>query len=155
MTSRSPAFLLTVLAVLALSACSSGTDEASSEPGGMIEMAISETCTQPSDSQCVSVNDENVLLPSAFEQAGVKDSSVAENGQNAVDVTFDEDGTDVFHELTETTAEAGDSARLVIRIGGELQAAVVVMEALKGDHVQIALSPDDSAQEIVALIQGG
>ena len=157
MTSRTPRLSVVILAVLALSACSAaaGADEASSGTGGTIELAISETCAEGSDSQCVSVNGENVLLPSAFEQAGVEESSVTGGGQNAVDVTFNADGAEVLHALTEKAARAGDSARLVISIGGELQAAVVVMEALEGDQVQIALSPDDNVQEIVDLIQGG
>lgn len=121
----------------------------------MIEMAVSETCIEGSDAECVSINGANVLLPSAFEQAGVRDSSIADSGQNAIDVRFDEDGAKVFHSLTEQAAEAGDSARLVFRIGGELQAAVAVMEALESDQVQIGLPPDDSAQEMVALIQEG
>lgn len=157
MASRTPRVFLAVLAVLALSACSATAlpDEAPSDTAGMIEMAVSETCTEGSDSQCVSVNGQHVLLPSAFEQANVKDSSVAENGKNAVEVTFDEDGAEVLHTLTETAAEAGESARLVMKIGGELRAAAAVMEALEGGQVQIHLSPDDSAQELVDLIQGG
>lgn len=156
MSSRTPRITLVLLAVFALSACSATTDSgASSTPGGMIEMAVTETCTEAADSECVSVSGANVLLPSAFEQAGVKDSSIADNGQNAIDVTFNEDGAKVFHSLTEQAAGAGDSARLVIRIGGELRAAVAVVEALEGDQVEIGLSPDDSAQEIVDLIQGG
>ncbi|TFD72910.1 hypothetical protein [Cryobacterium gelidum] len=155
MTSRTPRLSVVILAALALSACSATADEVSSGTGGTIELAISETCAEGSDSQCVSVNGENVLLPSAFERAGVEESSVAGDGQNAVDVTFNADGAEILHALTEKAARAGDSARLVISIGGELQAAVVVMEALEGDQVQIALSPDDNVQEIVDLIQGG
>lgn len=156
MSSRTPRITLVVLALFALSACSATTDsEASPATGGIIEMAVSETCTEGADSECVSVNGANVLLPSAFEQAGVKDSSISDNGQNAIDVTFNKDGTKVFHSLTEQAAGAGDSARLVIKIGGELQAAVTVMDALEGDQVQIGLSSDDDAQEIVDLIQGG
>lgn len=155
MISRTPRFALVALALLTLSACSAAAgDDASSGTGGTIELAVSETCTEGSDPQCVSVNGQSVLLPSAFEQAGVEESAVAVNGQNAVDVTFNEDGAAVFHALTEQAAGAGNAARLVIRIGGELQAAVQVMEALEGDQVQIAVSPDDSAQEIVDLIQG-
>ncbi|WP_133159804.1 hypothetical protein [Cryobacterium sp. TMN-39-2] len=70
-------------------------------------------------------------------------------------MTFDKDGAEVFHALTEKAVGAGDSARLVIKIGGELQAAVLVMEALKGDHAQIGLSPDVIAKEIVDLIRAG
>ena len=156
MTARISRLTVAAIVLCALSACSSagGADEAPSGTGGTIDMAVSDTCTAGSDSKCVFVNGASVLLPSAFQEAGVKDSSVAENGQSAVDVTFNEDGAKIFQALTKQAAGAGDSARLLIRIGDELQAAVHVMEAMKGDQVQIGLSPDESAQDIVDLIQG-
>ncbi|TFC52846.1 MULTISPECIES: hypothetical protein [unclassified Cryobacterium] len=100
------------------------------------------------------VNGDSVLLPSTFQEAGVKNSSVAENGQSAVDVTFNDDGAKVWQELTEEAVGAGDSARLLIKIGDKLQAAVRVMDVSTGDQVQIALAPDESAQDLVDLIQG-
>ena len=119
-------------------------------------MAVSETCADGADPQCVQVNGENVVLPSALERAGVKDATIAEGeGQNAVDVTFTEDGAIVFNALTVKAVQAGDSARLIIKIGGEIQAAAVVMEALEDDHVQISIAPDDNAQRIVDLIHKG
>jgi len=153
MNLRTPILTSAVLAVLALSACSAvGADEASSDTGGSIEMAISEVCTEASEAGCVLVNGTSVLLPSAFEQAGVTSARVADGGQNAVEVTFDQGGAEILHSLTEKAAGAGETARLVIRIGGELQAAVVVMEALEGDQAQIGLAPDESAQDLVDLI---
>jgi len=144
-----------VLAVLMLSACSAAdADDASPDTGGTIEMAVSEVCTEASDADCVLVNGTSVLLPSAFEQAGVTNARVADGGQNAVEVTFDHSGAEILHTLTADAAEAGEAARLVIRIGGKLQAAVVVMEALEGDQAQIGLAPDENAQDIVDLIQG-
>jgi len=154
---RATSFAL-VLAVLALSACSTAPsiDATSSVRGGAIELAVSQTCAAGSDLQCVSVNGEKIVLPAAFERAGVEDATVAEGeGQHAVDVTFSDDGAVVFHTLTGNAAGAGNSARLVIKIGGEIQGAVVVMQALEGDQVQIALSPDDNAQGIVDLIRRG
>jgi hypothetical protein len=144
-----------VFAVLVLGACTTpaGADETPTRAGGTIEMAISETCSSGSDPLCVTVNGESVLLPSAFEEAGVQDSGVAEDGQNMVDVTFTADGATVLHTLTETAVAAGQSSRLVIKIGDELQAAVVVMEALTGNQVELALSPETNAEDIVALIQ--
>jgi len=158
MTSRTVRLYSVVLAVLALSACSAapGVDATSSVRGGAIELAVSQTCAEGSDPQCVSVKGENVVLPAAFERAGVEDATVAEGeGQHAVDVTFGDDGAVVFHTLTGRAAGAGSSARLVIRIGGEIQGAVVVMQALEGDQIQIALSPDDNAPGIVDLIRRG
>ena len=158
MTSRTPGLSLAALAVLVLSACSvvGGADDSPPVTGGTIELAVSETCTDVSDPQCVSVDGEHVVLPPAFERAGVEDAAVAEGeGRNAVDVTFSEDGEAVFHALTKKAARAGGSARLVIKIGGEMRAAVAVMQALEGDHLQIVLAPDDSAREVVDLIHGG
>ncbi|MCY7289361.1 MAG: hypothetical protein LH624_14220, partial [Cryobacterium sp.] len=76
-------------------------------------------------------------------------------GQNAVDVTFTDEGAAVFAALTEEAAQAGGDARLVLKIGDEVRAAVTVVEPLGGDSVMIALSPDDSAQEVVDLISNG
>jgi len=100
------------------------------------------------------VNGENVVLPSAFERAGVEDATIAE-GQNAVDVTFDKAGAVVFQTLADKAVQGGDSMRLMIKIGGQIQAAVVVMEVSEGDQVQISASPDKSAQELVDLIHKG
>lgn len=158
MTSRTPRLPLVVLIVLALSACSAavGTTKTSPVTGGTIELAVSETCAEGADPQCVAVNGENVVLPSAFERASVENATVAEaKGQNAVDVTFNKDGAAVFHALTEKAARGGNSARLVMKAGNRLLAAVAVMHALEGDHVQINLSPDVSAQEVADLIHGG
>ena len=158
MASRTPRLSLVVLIVLAPSGCSAGVgaSDTASATGGAIELAVSETCADGADPQCVQVNGENVVLPSALERAGVKDATIAEGeGQNAVDVTFTEDGAIVFNALTVKAVQAGDSARLIIKIGGEIQAAAVVMEALEDDHVQISIAPDDNAQRIVDLIHKG
>jgi len=156
MTSRTPRLSLVVLVVLALSGCSSavGADDGASATGGTIELAVSETCVKSADPQCVVVNGENVVLPSAFERAGVEDATIAE-GQNAVDVTFDKAGAVVFQTLADKAVQGGDSMRLMIKIGGQIQAAVVVMEVSEGDQVQISASPDKSAQELVDLIHKG
>jgi hypothetical protein len=147
-----------VLVVLALSACSStpGIVATPTNAGGAIELAVSQTCATSSGPQCVAVNGENVVLPAVFERAGVGNAAVAEGeGRNAVDVTFNQEGAVVFRALTEKAAGAGSTARLVMRIGGELKAAVVVMQAMENDQVQIGLSPDDNAQGVVDLIRRG
>lgn len=157
MTSRPPLLAVIALTVVALSGCSApvGAAETPTDGGGAIELAAAETCTAGSDPECVLINGESVLLPSTFERAGVEDAVAAGDGQNAVDVTFDDDGALVLQTVTEQVADAGDTARLVIRINGEVVAAVVVIEALTDDQVQIALSPDDSAQDVVDGIRAG
>lgn len=155
MSSRARWFCVAVPVLLVLSGCSAAGNAgtASSTSGGAIELAVSETCAEASNPQCVSVNGENVVLPSAFESAGVANAAVAE-GQHAVGVTFDHGGAAVFHTLTKQTAQAGASARLLIKIGDEIQAAVSVPQAMETDQVQIMISPDASAQKVVRKIQG-
>jgi hypothetical protein len=155
MTSRSRALCLLVPVVLALSACSTlgGTGETLSPGEGAIDFALSETCAGKAGLDCVSVNGESVVRPSTFERAGVEAAAIAEGkGQNAVDVTFTEDGAAVLHTLT--AQAAGSTMRLVMKAGDEMMAAVVVAEALDGKQLQIILAPDDNAQEVIRLIQG-
>ncbi|MHB1329975.1 MAG: hypothetical protein ACYC2K_17385 [Gemmatimonadales bacterium] len=157
MTFRASRFSLIAIVILVLSACSdlNGADDGSLATEGVIELAVSETCTEVSP-QCLSVNGGNVLLPSAFERASVVGAALAAGeGQNAVDITFSEDGEAVLHALTEKAARAGEAARLVLKIGGEIRAAVRVMQVLEDDHIQIILSSDDSAQKLVDLIHQG
>jgi hypothetical protein len=161
MTSRSSTLALSALIGsaligLALGGCSAAEDADRPAPdtGGTIELAVSETCADAADPQCVLVDGQSVALPTGFEKAGVLAATVADgDGQNAVAVTFDDDGATVLHALTETVADGGAGARLLIRITGEIEAAVVVMEALEGDEVQISLSPDESAQDLVDRIR--
>lgn len=116
-------------------------------------MAISETCAEGSDPQCISVGEQYVLRPSAFERAAVDDAAVADgNQQNAVEVTFSAEGATVLNMLTKKAAAAGEQARLVLKIGDSIRAAVIVPEALEGNQITILLSPDDSAQDVVSLL---
>jgi hypothetical protein len=158
MTARTRRISLAVLALLALSGCSAGVgaDETPAATGGAIELAVSETCTEGADPKCVSVKGEHVVLPSAFERAAVEDATAAEGqGPNTVDVTFTKEGSMVLRTLTEKAARAGDSTRLVMKIGGEIQAVVTVMQAVDDGRVQIDLSPHKSAQEALDLIHAG
>lgn len=158
MTARTRKISVAVLAVLALSACSTGVGASEAPPdiGGAIELAVAEVCAKGSDPKCVSVKGENVVLPSAFERAGVEEATAAEDqGPNAVDVTFTKEGAAVLHTLTEKASRAKNSTRLVMKIGGEIQSVVTVMEAVKEDRVQIDFSSDLSAQEAIDLIRAG
>jgi len=149
MASRISAVPLVALVLLALSACSGGGD------GGAIDMAVSEMCTDGADSECVSVNGESIVAPSGYEPASVERAAVAESeGTNAVDVTFDAEGAEVFHALAAEAAQAGDTARLVMKFGEKKLVALTVKDAIDRDQMQIALSPDESAQELLDLIHG-
>lgn len=156
MTSRTGRLYLLVPVLLALSACSAAGGAEATSPGarGAIELALSESCAEGSDSPCVVVNGHNILLPSTFERAGVEAAAVAEGEQqSAVDVTFTDDGAAVLRALTKQAA--GTTARLVLKAGDEILAAVMVMEALDGEQLHIIISPDDDAQKIVELIREG
>lgn len=158
MISRTRKISLAALALLALSACSTGVgaNEKPSTTGGSIELAVSETCAEGSSPKCVSVKGENVVLPSTFERAAVEKATAAEGqGLNAVDVMFTKEGATVLHALTEKAAQSEGSARLVMKIGGEIQSVVTVIEAIKEDHVQIDFSPNKSAQDAIDLIHAG
>lgn len=158
MHSRTTRLSLVMLALLVVSACSAGVvaDERTSVTGGAIELAVSAACTEGADPKCILVKGENIVLPSAFERAGVEMATAAEGqGPNTVDVTFTKEGSTVLHTLTEEAAGAKDSARMVVKIGGEIQAVVTVMEAVDEGRVQISFSPDVSAQEALGLIQAG
>jgi hypothetical protein len=159
MSFRAIRLSLVVVAVLASSACSAerGTDDgSSSSTAGAIELAVSETCGDETDPQCVSVNGQSVVSPSTFERAGVEEVAVIEpGGPNGVEVTFDAEGTKVFHELTAEAVEAGDTARLVLKAGDEILSAVQVTQVMDGDRVQIGLGPDESARDLVDLIRAG
>ena len=119
-------------------------------------MAVAKVCVEGTDPKCVSAMDESIMLPSAFERAGVDNATVAEGqGPNTVDVTFTEDGATALHTVTEEAARDGDSVRLVIKIGGEIQAVVSVMQAIVDGRTQISFTPDVSAQEGIDLIRAG
>lgn len=155
MTFRTRRLALVVLVSMGLCGCSAATDTDQSQTpdGGLIELAVSETCAEGSDPQCTAVGGEWVILPTTFEKAAVDDAAVSDTAQrNAVDVTFSAEGASVLNSLTDQAARAGAEARLVFKVGDELLAAVAVMEALDGDQVTIALAPDDDPQQIVDLI---
>lgn len=158
MNSLTPRLALAALSMLALSACTAnaGGNQSPSATGGAVEVAVSETCAAGSDPKCVLVKGENVVLPSTFERVGVKNASAAEDqGPNTVDVTFTKDGTKIFHALTEKAAQARNTERLLLKIGGEVQAVVTVMQAIDNGRVQIDFSPDHSSQEAIDLILAG
>lgn len=158
MTTRTRMIGLAVLTMLTLSACSTdtGADATTSGAGGAIELAVAESCTEANEPACVAVQGEHVVLPSDFERASVENAAVVEgHGPNAVDLTFTKDGATVLKMLTENAARAGNSARLVIKIGGEIQSVVAVMEAVDNGRVQLELPPDEDAEKVVDLLQGG
>jgi hypothetical protein len=137
-------------ALLLLSGCASGAGAA--DPGataGAIELAVSETCAADSAPECVDVNGEYVMVPDAgFSRAGVESVAVADDqAGNAVDVTLTSEGAAVLESATTEAAQAGDNARLVIKVGGEVLSAVAVAEPLEGEHILLALPPELSADE--------
>lgn len=145
------------LCALLLPGCSAAVDPDATPAfvGGMMELAVSETCVEGSDPQCTAVGSDYVVLPSAFEQAAVQDAVVSDSPQqNAVEVTFTSEGAAVLNDLTNEAVQGGSESRLLLKIGDDVVAAVVVMEALDGDQVTIALSPEEDPQQVVDLLHG-
>ena len=146
------------LLLLGLSACSSGDD--AGEPTavareGSLDVAVSQICAENSEPRCTLVNGEYVLVvPSDFTRAGVDSAVVANSNQSdVVDVRFDADGAEVLQFASAAVAGAGSDARLVLRAGDQVFAALTVPEALAGDEVQIAPSSTVSAERLVELIR--
>lgn len=146
---------LLALVALAVSGCSAEVEsgEPAGSSGGTVELAVSETCAEGSDPQCVPIDGQYVMSPATFEPATAEKAAVAENdGQSAVDLTFTDEGAAVLKSLTEEAVQAGDEARLIMKIGDEMRFAVAVPEVVTSDAVTIPFSSADSAQEFVDLI---
>ncbi len=149
--------LVSILA-LALSGCATtavpGTTPTAT-PKGFLELAISETCTEGSDPQCILIGDDYVMRPATFEDAPVANAAASEGQeQEAVDITLTAEGAAVLHDLTGQAAQARGESRLLFRAGGEIIGSTVVMEALQGDHITIALPSEHTAREVLDLIRG-
>ena len=155
MDHRKRGLSLLALVALAVSGCSAEVEsgQPAESPGGTIELAVSETCAEGSDPQCAPIDGQYVMSPATFKPATVEAAAVAENdGQSSVDLTFTDDGAAVLKSLTEEAVQAGDEARLIMKIGDEMRLAVAVPEPVTGDAVTIPSSSADSAQEFVDLI---
>ncbi|MBI9115601.1 hypothetical protein [Sanguibacter suaedae] len=151
--SRRTTLLVIVAAALGGCAAEEEPDQTPGAPSGTVGLAVSVTCDEGSDPLCVPIGDQHVMSPAGYQAVPVDDAAVAErDGQNSVALTFTEDGADALTALTEEAAEAGDSARLVMRVGDEIRSAVEVPGPVDGNTLTIALPPDESAQEVVDLI---
>lgn len=162
MSSRIWKYSAVGLLLVATSGCTTGGttgdspgERSTAEPGG-IEMSVAQTCRSGSAPECVSVNGEYVMiLESDFLRVGVETAeAVADDTTNAVDVTFDDAGADVFQELTAEAAASGGTARLVIRVGDEVLSAVTVVEPMHGDTAVIALPPDTNPNDLARMLRG-
>ncbi|MBZ2195771.1 hypothetical protein [Occultella gossypii] len=151
------------LLVLVVSACSAGGTGDGPTPtptGGAVELAVAQACTAGSGADCVPVNGEHVEVSAAeFSRAGVAEATaVPDAGEgDAVDLTFDPDGAAVLQELSAQAAGAGETARLVIRVGETLVSAAAVPEPLEeaAGNVRIALPDGTSAADVVEEIRAG
>src|SRR5690625_42584 len=135
-----------------------GIDEAASLSGGTIELAVSQTCTGGSESECMLVNDEPVTIdPSQFVSAGVEEAYVAYDGASSevVHVKFDDQGTSSLQSISAQVAEVGEEGRLVVKVGEEVLSAIRVPAAISGSDVQIELHEDTTAVSVLELIRGG
>lgn len=157
MTFRRYRLVLVSILALALSGCGTTGVPGTTPPAtaGFVELAVSETCAEESSPQCIHIGDDYVMRPSTFEDAPVANAAASEGQQqDAVDLTFTAEGAAVLQDLTDQVAQAEGDARLLLKAGGKIIGATVVMEALQGDHVTIALPPEHTAQEVLDLIHG-
>ncbi|MBB1029297.1 hypothetical protein G6027_00025 [Dietzia sp. SLG310A2-38A2] len=134
--------------------------ESTSSPGSTetseagLEMALLETCPRDSDSQCVSIHGENVLVdPSGFEHVGVE--AADQDSAGAIGVTLDNAGAGVVRRLTMDASHAGENARLVTRVDTELLSAVRVRGEFHGAHLLITIPPDVDAVAVAEKLNGG
>ncbi|MCW4464745.1 hypothetical protein OK351_04395 [Glutamicibacter sp. MNS18] len=157
MTVRFSGLPVLALLMVGLSSCSaSGVDATGTGSAGVLELAVAETCADGSAPECVPVNGEHLVLPPSFEQAGVRDATVAEGqGTATIEVIFTEDGGRILQDLSSQAVESGDSSRLAIKVGDEIRASVVVMDVIKENRVQMSFGSEESAQEILELIHDG
>lgn len=158
MTQHTARFAFVILVSLGLCGCAVAGDSETpaARRGGSIQMAVTQTCDAGSDPQCIPMGDEHLMRPSDFEEAAVE-TAVArtDDTQNAVDVTFTDQGAEVLNDLTTQASDADDESRLLVKAGDEIVSAVSVMEPISGNQVTFGLSPEDEADAIVELIQAG
>lgn len=157
MPNRTSKVAVVILSSLALAGCTTPSDSGpeSSPTEGSIEFAVSETCGEGTVAECISLVQESVIRPADFDAASVIEAEVSDDSQeNAVDITLTEEGSKILTELTEEASEQGDDARLVVKVGDEIIAAVRVEEPLVGENLTVSLAPDEDPQEIVELIRG-
>ena len=134
-----------------------GAEETTSSTRGGIELAVSHTCA-PAEPECVLVNGEYVtVIPSQFVRAGIEDAAAVadDQGNESIDLRFDDDGTAIVESSSAQVAEAGQDGRLVMKVGDQMVSALAVPTALETSEVRIALPPDTSADTVVELIRAG
>ncbi len=145
--------------MLALSACgqASAGDPASSTSnhGGAVQFAASQTCTPGAGPECQAVGDEHVVTPSEFTRVGVVTATPAADGSAAVDVVFDTQGATAFLEASRQVVEKGESGRLVLRIDDQVISAVRVPSAVAVTQMHIVLPDHLHAQDVVRQITEG
>lgn len=123
---------------------------------GAIDLAVTETCLLTEDTKCVSVDGQGVIQPKRFERADVAEAAVATSPEpRAIDVTLTSDGAKTLSSLTKRVLEAGDTARLILRYGGEIRSAVSVMESIDTGEFQLGLAPDADPEQTVASLMTG
>ncbi|MBM7473181.1 hypothetical protein [Subtercola frigoramans] len=157
MTFRTGRLSVVVFAVVLLTACAGGTSPRASSSVGhaRIGLAVSKECVAGSSTECVSVRGEGVLTPSNYENAGVQDATVIEDGgQSTVHVTFTDDGATVLNTLTKQAVQAGSGARLILEVGGKIVGTPAVMEPIEDREVSIIVAREDNAQTLVDSILG-
>ena len=153
MKSQAVSFSVIALLALIVSACSPTTK--SDESTAQIGLAVSEVCPDTAEPQCIELEGENILTPDGFKTAKIETVGVDESeNMGQVDLTFTQDGASVLQIMTSEAAGNGGSARLVLKVDGEIHSAVPVASAIEDNQLQIVVSSTEEAQKLAALIQG-
>ena len=127
-----------------------------SNPGGAVHLAASQTCMPGSVAECQAVGDEHVVVaPSEFTRVGVVTATPAADGSAAVDVVFDPEGATAFLEASRQVVDEGDSGRLVLRINDQVICAVRVPSTVAVTRLHISLPDHLHAQDVVRQITEG
>ena len=127
-----------------------------SDRGGAIGLAVSQTCTPGSRPDCEAIGDEYVIVaPSDFARVGVTTATPAPDGSGAVDLVLDAEGARAFSEASGQVAQKGDDGRLVLSVEAEVLSAVRVPTPVAVKHMQISLPDHLRAEDVARQISGG
>lgn len=146
--------------LLALGACgqvaAEDPDRSTSDRGGAVQLAASQTCTPGSGPDCVSVGGEHIVVTASdFIRVGVVSATPARDGIPAIDVEFDAEGAMAFSQASKDVVEKGDGGRLVLRADEHVLGAVRVPSPLAPSELRIFLQDDLSAEDAARWIIGG
>ncbi|MCT1435491.1 hypothetical protein [Dietzia maris] len=103
------------------------------------------------------MNDEHILVvPTAFERAGVDSASDAKSSEKTdmITVNLDTAGATVASRMTAEASQAGEQTRLVVKVDDEIISAVRVQGELRNNQLVVALPPGTPTDKILESLTG-